>query len=246
MFAVEHSAACVNIGVRPPCPAPSMPRLLPPSKPAIQALPPHPGIAASAIVQPRGADALAQAGALLCAQAQVGFDTESRPVFTAGQTSSGPDVVQFATATQAVVLQLREPGAEDLVRAVLQHPGVLKIGFDLQQDLGQLRRRLGVEVMPLLDLTRVFHRMGYPRTLGIKSAVAVVFGQRLAKSKRVTTSNWSTAALSPAQLVYAANDAWVALQVALALKRQQPGLFDGQSSDGGRLPSSAISSSSVR
>lgn len=203
-----------------------MPRLLPPSKPDILALPAHAGIAPGAVLQPRGAEALAQALADLGAQPAIGFDTESKPVFTAGQVSSGPDVVQFATATRAYVLQLRDAGAEDLVRAVLQHPGVVKVGFDLQQDLGQLRRRLGVEVAPLLDLTRLFHRLGYPRTLGIRSAVAIVFGQRLNKSKRVTTSNWANPSLTPAQLVYAANDAWVALQVLQALRRQQPALFD--------------------
>ena len=122
----------------------------------------------------------------------------------------------------------------------------MKVGFDLQQDLGQLRRRLGVEVAPLLDLTRVFHRMGYVRTLGIQSAVAVVFGQRFAKSKRVTTSNWANATLSPQQLQYAANDAWVALRVLLGLRQQQPAALEGHSDSGGRLPSSAISSSSVR
>jgi len=45
--------------------------------------------------------------------------------------------------------------------------------------------------------------MGYPRTLGIRSAVAVVFGQHFAKSKRVTTSNWAAANLSAQQLQYA-------------------------------------------
>ena len=199
-----------------------MPRLLPPPKPAIQALPPFPALPAAAVVQPRGDAELAQVLADLATQPHIGFDTESKPTFVAGQESSGPEVVQFATAERAYVLQLRQPGAEDVVRAVLTHPGVTKVGFDLQQDRGQLRRRLDVEVTPLLDLTRVFHRMGYPRTLGIRSAVAVVFGQHFAKSKRVTTSNWAAASLSPQQLQYAANDAWVALQVLLALQQQQP------------------------
>jgi ribonuclease D len=198
-----------------------MPRLLPPTKPEIQALPPFPALPGAAVVQPRGDAELAQMLADLAAQPHIGFDTESKPTFVAGQESSGPEVVQFATPQRAYVLQLRQPGSEDLVRAVLTHPGVTKVGFDLQQDRGQLRRRLDVEVTPLLDLTRVFHRVGYPRTLGIRSAVAVVFGQHFAKSKRVTTSNWAAATLSPQQLQYAANDAWVALQVLLALRAQQ-------------------------
>jgi ribonuclease D len=202
-----------------------MPRLHPPDKQALLALPPYPGIAPGAVRLPRSEAELAQALADLGAQRHIGFDTESRPTFTRGQESSGPEVVQFATPSHAYVLQLRHPGCEALARTVLTRHGVVKVGFDLQQDLGQLRRRLGTEVMPLLDLTQVFHRMGYPRTLGIKSAVAVVFGQRFAKSKRVTTSNWANATLEPRQLLYAANDAYVALQVLQALGRQQPALL---------------------
>lgn len=197
-----------------------MPKLHPPDKAALLALPPYPGIAPAAVRVPRSDAALADALADLGAQTHIGFDTESRPTFTKGQESSGPDVVQFATATTAYVLQLQHPGCAALAGQLLVHPGVVKVGFDLQQDLGQLRRRLGTEVVPLLDLTRVFHRLGYPRTLGIKSAVGVVFGQRFAKSKRVTTSNWSHPVLDPRQVLYAANDAYVALQVMLALQRQ--------------------------
>lgn len=197
-----------------------MPKLLPPDKTAILALPPYPGIAPGAIGQPHTAADLDAALADLAAQTHIGFDTESKPTFTRGTESNGPEVVQFATPQRAYVLQLRHAGCEALVRSVLADPRVVKVGFDLQQDLGQLRRRLGVEVAPLLDLTQVFHRMGYPRTLGIKSAVAVVFGQRLAKSKRVTTSNWANHVLTPQQVVYAANDAWVALQVMRALQAQ--------------------------
>jgi len=197
-----------------------MPGLLPPTKTALLALAPYPGIALADVRLPRSHAALAEAMADLGAQTHIGFDTEARPIFSKGQESTGPDVVQFATATTAYVLQLQHPGCEALARSLLTLHSVVKVGFDLQQDLAQLRRRLGTEVAPLLDLTRAFHRMGYPRTLGIRSAVAVVFGQRFVKSKRVTTSNWSHQTLDPRQLLYAANDAYVALQVLLALQRQ--------------------------
>ncbi len=197
-----------------------MSRLQPPDKSALLVLPPYPSIGLADVRLPRSDTALADAMADLGAQTHIGFDTESRPTFSKGQESTGPDVVQFATATTAYVLQLQHPGCEALTRRLLAQDSVVKVGFDLQQDLSQLRRRLGTEVAPLLDLTHVFHRMGYPRTLGIRSAVAVVFGQRLVKSKRVTTSNWSHPTLQPRQLLYAANDAYVALQVLAALQRQ--------------------------
>jgi ribonuclease D len=47
--------------------------------------------------------------------------------------------------------------------------------------------------------------------------VAVLFGQRFAKSKKAATSNWSARTLSESQILYAANDAWAARRVAQAL-----------------------------
>ena len=55
------------------------------------------------------------------------------------------------------------------------------------------------------------------------SAVAVLLGQNLPKSKSVSTSNWARATLEPRQLLYAANDAYAALRVyqALQLRTEQ-------------------------
>ena len=194
-----------------------MSRLLPPDKAAIQTLPPFGGLGPAQIFLPGSAAELGAAWAELSSQTHLGFDTEAKPVFVKGQLSSGPDLVQFATAHKAYLFQLRAPDCHELVRRLLAAPQIVKVGFDLQQDQSQLQQRLGQPAMPVLDLVRVFHRRGYPRTIGIKSAVAIVFGQRLLKSKRVTTSNWSLPKLSSAQLVYAANDAHVALRVMLAM-----------------------------
>ena len=59
--------------------------------------------------------------------------------------------------------------------------------------------------------------------MGIKSAVAVVFGQRFIKSKKIATTNWANEQLEPRQVLYAANDAYVALRVLEGL-----GLEDGE------------------
>jgi ribonuclease D len=192
-------------------------RLLPPTSEHLLTLPPFDGLALSNLRVPRSEHELAAAWSDLQGQRQIGFDTESKPVFVRGQTSSGPDVAQFATPQHTYVLQLRHPASEALVREVLTATGIVKVGFDLQQDQSQLRHRLGLEASPVLDLTTVFHRQGYPRTIGIKSAVAIVFGQRFVKSKKLTTTNWSVERLEPRQLLYAANDAHVALRVWQAL-----------------------------
>jgi ribonuclease D len=49
--------------------------------------------------------------------------------------------------------------------------------------------------------------------VGLKAAVAIVLGQRFAKSRKATTSNWANKTLTPQQLHYAANDAHASLLV---------------------------------
>lgn len=188
-----------------------------PDKSAVLALPPFPGLALTQVRAPVHEAELAAAWDALSVERFIGFDTESKPTFAKGEVSGGPDVVQFATAATAYVLQLRHPASEDFVRQVLAAPTLVKVGFGLAQDQQQLRQRLGTIARPLLDLDRVFRLRGYPRTIGIKTAVAVVFNQNFVKSKRVTTSNWARHPLEARQLLYAANDAWVALRVLQAL-----------------------------
>jgi ribonuclease D len=194
-----------------------MPKLHPPEKSAILELEPFFGVELENVLLPRGDEQIQAAWADLSAQPYLGFDTESKPTFVSGEVSSGPDVVQFASSTKTYVFQLRHQACEAVVRAILTDKHVVKVGFDLKQDQAQLRRRLGVEAFPVLDLTQVFHRMGYPRHLGIKTAVAIVFGQRFIKSKKIATTNWANERLEPRQVLYAANDAHVALRVLQAM-----------------------------
>ena len=198
-------------------------RLYPPDKSAVLQLEPFVGIEFENILLPQSDVQLMAAWEDLRTHRYVGFDTESKPTFVSGQESGGPDVVQFATSTKAYIFQLRHQACEELVRAILTDKATFKVGFDLKQDQVQLRRRLGVEAAPVLDLTRVFHRKGYARELGIKSAVAVVFGQRFIKSKKIATTNWANERLETRQLKYAADDAFVALRVLEGL-----GLDDGE------------------
>ena len=201
-----------------------------PDKADLLDLPPFAGLGLAHIRLPRSDEELSAAWADLSAQRFVGFDTESKPTFAKGEVSGGPDVVQFATPTHAFVLQMRHAGSQDLVRQVLAAPAIIKVGFGVGQDQQQLQQRLGARAQPLVDLDVVFRRRGYQRTIGIKFAVAVVFNQRFIKSKRTTTSNWAQPQLEQRQLLYAANDAYVALRVLHALglaEHQLPVWADG-------------------
>ena len=192
-------------------------RRLPIPREEVLGLAPFEGLSLEQVALPVGSDALAFAREELLGVRFLGFDTEVKPSFKAGEELRGPDVVQFSTGTRAYVFQMHHADSESLVREVLTASGVVKVGFDLRSDQKQLMRRLGVHAQPLLDLDFVFSARGYPKSIGVKAAIALLFNRRLLKSKRVTTSNWSNRTLEPRQLLYAANDAYAAWAVLDAL-----------------------------
>jgi hypothetical protein len=157
--------------------------------------------------------ALAALGALRVA----GFDTESKPTFLKNEVSSGPHTVQFASLDHAWVFQLHDPACRTAAASLLASSALTKVGFGLAGDRTQIRHTLGIEPQALADLDTVFRRRGYRNAVGVKTAVALVFGQRFVKSRKQTTSNWAARRLSEGQVRYAANDAYAAIRVMDAL-----------------------------
>jgi ribonuclease D len=98
---------------------------------------------------------------------------------------------------------------------------VVKTGFGLRSDHGPLQRLLGVKLRRSQELSGLVQRLGYAQKMGLQMSVAVVLGQYLQKSKKLTTSDWSAPRLTSGQILYAANDAYASLQVYLALHHRQ-------------------------
>ena len=147
----------------------------------------------------------------------LGFDTESKPTFARNEASSGPHIVQLSTLDKAYIFQLEEAGCRHAVAQLLESPTLIKAGFGLGDDRRRITHKLGVDLQGVLDLNTVFRARGYRKDMGVRGAVAVLFNQRFIKSKKATTSNWANTRLSEAQIIYAANDAYAALRVYLAL-----------------------------
>jgi len=157
------------------------------------------------------ADASAALVALMATDA-LGFDTESKPTFAKGEVSTGPHLIQLATDDKAYLFPLTGRPALDGLRVILESPQVLKVGFGLRDDLRRLQTKLGISSVNILDLA-IALRQGKRADVGAKTAVARLFGQRLRKSKKTSTTNWSNPRLTERQMLYAANDAQVALRV---------------------------------
>ena len=142
----------------------------------------------------------------------IGFDTESKPTFAKGEVSTGPHLIQLATDHKAYLFPITTMRPLDELRIILESPQVLKVGFGLRDDVRRLQSKLGIGSANILDLA-IALRQEKHADVGAKAAVAHFFGQRLQKSKKISTTNWSNAVLTEKQILYAANDAYVALQV---------------------------------
>jgi ribonuclease D len=188
-----------------------------PTSEQIAALPPYPALPPDRIHVLRDAAQCEFAEQALRLAGHVGFDTESKPMFVAGGVPTGPHIVQFATADRAFIVHTELPATEAFLRAMLESEAIAKVGFGIASDRAPLHRKLGVKLGGDIDVSHMVKRLGFKQAVGLKTAVAIVLGQRMPKSKKVTTSNWAAPKLSPQQLQYAANDAHASLLVYLAL-----------------------------
>lgn len=193
-----------------------------PTKPEIALLEPFVGLTLERIHVPTTTEEFASATAEIKAAGIVGFDTESKPTFVTGDVSEGPHVVQFALHDKAYLFQPHRPEGLPFLIELLQSEQLIKVGFGLRSDRRHIFAKLGVHFNAVVDLNTVFSMDGYHKEMGVRGAVALIFKQRFAKARHVTTSNWSQRQLTPQQMLYAANDAYAALKVlgALAIPRE--------------------------
>ncbi|HTD90392.1 MAG TPA: 3'-5' exonuclease [Burkholderiales bacterium] len=160
---------------------------------------------------------LADALADILQESVVGFDTETRPAFKKGERYD-PALVQVATARAVYLFQLRRvdviPGLAELLSA----PGVVKAGVAVARDLLELKQVFAFAEKSVVDLGVIARRRGLEQT-GVRNLAGIFLGCRVAKGSR--TSNWAATALTPAQITYAATDAWICRELYLRLQSLQ-------------------------
>lgn len=180
-------------------------------------LPPFRGLQLDSIVLLDSQEKVHAAKHEIEAITHVGFDTESKPVFQPNQPKTGPHLIQIATPSKAYLCPIDFEYGIEMLRGILASETIAKVGFGLRSDQGAIQRALGVKLKRGVELSTAVQRLGYQQKVGLQTAVAIVLGEYLQKSKKVTTSNWASRTLSEAQLLYAANDAYASLRVHLAL-----------------------------
>jgi ribonuclease D len=165
---------------------------------------------------------LAKAREDLRSERVVGLDTETRPAFKKGEVYL-PCLVQAATARAVYLFQLSRLEVLPALAELLASPSVVKAGVGIANDMLQLKKVFPFTVENTLDLGVVARRRGMGQS-GVRNLAGMLLGLRIPKGNR--TSNWAAPQLSPAQINYAATDAWACRE--LYLKFESEGLLHPQ------------------
>lgn len=156
-------------------------------------------------------DALAAAAADIRSERVCGFDTETRPAFSKGE-SYLPSLVQVATAKCVYIFPLRLSASHAVLTELLQAPATAKSGVALAYDLRTLKQVFPFSEKSVVDLGIVARRNRYEQT-GVRNLAGMFLGYRVPKGAK--TTNWAAPQLTPAQITYAATDAWVCRELFL-------------------------------
>lgn len=149
----------------------------------------------------------------------IGFDTETRPSFKKGRLHKAA-LMQLATDDFCFLFRLNKLGIFDSLKSFLEDPGVLKVGLSVHDDFNVLSRSCEMQPQGFIEL-QDFTKQYCIADNSLQKIFAIVFGQYISKSQRLT--NWEAPELTTHQQQYAAIDAWACLKL---YKYLNAGLFD--------------------
>lgn len=159
---------------------------------------------------------LARAHKDLLHEKVVGFDTETRPAFRKGE-SYPPCLVQLGTAHAVYLFQLRETFVFPLIAEVMAAAHIVKAGVSVADDLRGLKTVFPFVEHNVIDLGRAARHCGMKQT-GVRNLAGMLLGFRITKGNK--TSNWAAHTLTPAQINYAATDAWACRELYLSFENR--------------------------
>ncbi|TVP53007.1 MAG: 3'-5' exonuclease domain-containing protein 2 [Mongoliibacter sp.] len=147
----------------------------------------------------------------------IGFDTETRPSFRKG-VQYQVSLLQLATSEVAYLFRLHQIGLPLSIKRILESKRIVKIGAAVLDDLRGLKKiSVGFQPNSFFDLNDELKKVGF-HNVGVRNLSAMVLEVRISKSEQV--SNWEAPELTEKQMLYAATDAWVCLEVYKKLQYQ--------------------------
>ena len=156
--------------------------------------------------------------AYLRTQKVVGFDTETRPVFSPGQRHNHVALLQLSGPRKAYLFRVGQLGMRKLICSILANPRIVKVGAAVHDDVRGLQYYQRFEPKGFVDLQQIAYEWGI-RDKSVKKLAANILGIRISKSQQL--SNWEAEELSASQQMYAATDAWVCREMYLKLLQSE-------------------------
>lgn len=148
----------------------------------------------------------------------IGFDTETRPVFTPHAPQNGVALLQLSSGRRAFLFRVYKIGLEDSLAAILANPKIIKVGAAVHDDIRGLQKIYPFQPGGFVDLQRICGDWGI-QDKSVKKLAAILMGRRISKTQQL--SNWEAPRLSDAQKVYAATDAWICREMYFLLKHSK-------------------------
>jgi ribonuclease D len=139
----------------------------------------------------------------------VGFDTETKPVFVRGE-SNKVSLLQIAVPGQVFLVRIHLTGLTKEIIDFFENNEIKKLGVGLRDDLIFLQRIAPFEPAGFIELNQMVNTLEIEAN-GLRKLAAIILGFRISKNAQV--SNWEASVLNEKQLVYAATDAWVCLEM---------------------------------
>lgn len=152
----------------------------------------------------------------LSAETLLGFDTETRAAFRAGE-SYDPSILQLASGKEVFLFQINLTGLIPELCAILSNPAITKVGVAIRDDVNELRQLVPFEAAGFVELAN-YAKKANIKNLGLRGMGALLLGFRISKKEQV--SNWAKRELSRSQIVYAATDAWVGREIYLCMEQR--------------------------
>jgi len=152
---------------------------------------------------------IAAAVEMLSKEPLLGFDTETKPSFKKGVINRVA-LLQLSAKNKAFLFQLHKIGLPEVVCRILANPEIVKTGVAIHDDIKGLQRWKNFKPSGFKDLQDHAKSLGIT-DFSLKKLAAITCGFRISKGQQL--SNWEADELTEAQQIYAATDAWAALEI---------------------------------
>lgn len=139
----------------------------------------------------------------------LGFDTETRPSFKKGKTNF-ISLIQLTTEKSTFLIRTNKTGVTQELVDLLRDENVKKVGVGIRDDIRGLQKIEAFEPGGFVELQTMAVDKGL-KDFSLKKLAGILLEFRVSKRQRL--SNWEADELSQGQMIYAATDSWVALEI---------------------------------